>query len=178
MPLIASSNCWLDLRPKIKPATLNHNQSRSCPWVKKVSITSVLFRHFPGLDMIDILCDIALSDTPTQMPREIQNLWSSGISFLHFFFFVRAPTGAAVAFIPVYCMGYYDAAAALKICHFFRFGAILPLSIYIHPSAWKTSWLPNSTYLHLDFYLLSWQWQPLWSGGLLFLCPVLPEKAS
>ena len=60
MPLIASSNCWLDLRPKIKPATLNHNQSRSCPWVKKVSITSVLFRHFPGLDMIDIYGDVTL----------------------------------------------------------------------------------------------------------------------
>ena len=76
MPLIASSNCWLDLRPKIKPATLNHNQSRSSPWVKKVSITSVLFRHFSGLDMIDILCDIALRDTLTQTlcetPREIQ----------------------------------------------------------------------------------------------------------
>ena len=109
MPLIASSNCWLDLRPKIKPATLNHNQSRSCPWVKKVSITSVLFRHFPGLDMIDILCDIALRCVThwhkhyvkRQGKFNCQNLWVSEISLLHFFFFVRAPTGA---FIPVYCM--------------------------------------------------------------------------
>ena len=42
----------------------------------------------------------------------------------------------------------------------------------------KISWSPNSTYLHLDFYLLSWRWWPLWSGGLLFQLPVLPEKAS
>ena len=40
------------------------------------------------------------------------------------------------------------------------------------------SWSPNSTYLYWDFYLLSWWWQPLWSGGLLFQLPVLPEKAS
>ena len=41
----------------------------------------------------------------------------------------------------------------------------------------KHSWSPNSTYLHLDFYLLSWRWWPLWSGGILFQWPVLQQKA-
>ena len=40
------------------------------------------------------------------------------------------------------------------------------------------SWSPNSTYLHLDFYLLSWRWWPLWSGGTLYQWSLQPEKAS
>ena len=40
------------------------------------------------------------------------------------------------------------------------------------------SWSPNSTYLHLDFYLLSWQWWPLWSTGTLYQWSLQPEKAS
>ena len=39
------------------------------------------------------------------------------------------------------------------------------------------SWSPNSTCLHLDFYLLSWWWQPLWSGGLLYRWLLLQQKA-
>ena len=39
------------------------------------------------------------------------------------------------------------------------------------------SWLPNSTCLHLDFYLLSWWWQPLWSGGLLYRWLLPHQKA-
>ena len=42
----------------------------------------------------------------------------------------------------------------------------------------NTSWSPNSTYLHLDFYLLSWRWWPLWSGGTLYQWSLQPEKAS
>ena len=31
-----------------------------------------------------------------------------------------------------------------------------------------SSWSPNSTYLHLDFYyLLSWRWWPLWGGHMV-----------
>ena len=40
-----------------------------------------------------------------------------------------------------------------------------------------TSWSPNSTCLHLDFYLLSWWWQPLWSGGLLYRWLLPQQKA-
>ena len=40
------------------------------------------------------------------------------------------------------------------------------------------SWSPNSTYLYLDFYLLSWRWWPLWSGGTLYQWSLKPEKAS
>ena len=40
------------------------------------------------------------------------------------------------------------------------------------------SWSPNSTYLHLDFYLLSWRWWPLWSTGTLYQWSLKPEKAS
>ena len=29
-----------------------------------------------------------------------------------------------------------------------------------------------------DIYLLSWHWQPLWSGRLLYQWPVRPKKAS
>ena len=29
-----------------------------------------------------------------------------------------------------------------------------------------------------DIYLLSWRWQPLWSGGLLYQWPVRPKKAG
>ena len=39
------------------------------------------------------------------------------------------------------------------------------------------SWSPNSTCLHLDFYLLSWWWQPLWSGGLLYRWLLPQQKA-
>ena len=39
------------------------------------------------------------------------------------------------------------------------------------------SWSPNSTCLHLDFYLLSWWWQPLWRGGLLYRWLLLQQKA-
>ena len=43
MTLIASSNWWLDRRPKIMPTTLNHNQSGiASGGVRKVSIISVL----------------------------------------------------------------------------------------------------------------------------------------
>ena len=45
-------------------------------------------------------------------------------------------------------------------------------------SEWCRSWSPNSTYSYWDFYLLSWWWQPLWSGGLLFQLPVQPKKAN
>ena len=34
------------------------------------------------------------------------------------------------------------------------------------------------TQLIYVFYLLSWWWQPLWSGGLLFQWRVLPKNAS
>ena len=40
------------------------------------------------------------------------------------------------------------------------------------------SWSTNSTYLHLDFYLLSWRWWPLWSTGTLYQWSLKPEKAS
>ena len=43
--------------------------------------------------------------------------------------------------------------------------------------ACAASWSPNSTCLHLDFYLLSWWWQPLWSGGLLYRWLLPQQKA-
>ena len=46
------------------------------------------------------------------------------------------------------------------------------------PCYFMLSWSPNSTFLHLDFYLLSWRWWPLWSGGTLYQWSLQPEKAS
>ena len=40
------------------------------------------------------------------------------------------------------------------------------------------SWSPNSTCFHLDLYLLSWRWWPLWSGGTLYQWSLKPEKAN
>ena len=40
------------------------------------------------------------------------------------------------------------------------------------------SWSPNSTYLPLDLYLLSWRWWPLWSGGLLYQWSLRPKQTS
>ena len=52
---------------------------------------------------------------------------------------------------------------------------ILNLCHFIVPG---TRWSPNSTYLHLDFYLLSWRWWPLWSSGTLYQWSLKPEKGS
>ena len=41
----------------------------------------------------------------------------------------------------------------------------------------SSSWLPNSTDLCF-WYLLSWQWWPLWSGGLLYQWLLPQQKAS
>ena len=59
-----------------------------------------------------------------------------------------------------------------KCCLFPQWPCPLPMGLL------KNSWSPNSTYLYWDFYLLSWWWQPLWSGGLLFQLPVQLKKAS
>ena len=48
-------------------------------------------------------------------------------------------------------------------------------NLFSPPGLWGlSSWSPNSTCLHLDFYLLSWWWQPFFFFKISFLCIFCP----
>ena len=62
-------------------------------------------------------------------------------------------------------------------CHY-QYHQFQKVSLPVPKSPVFGSWSPNSTYLHLYFYLLSWRWWPLWSDGTLYQWSLQPEKAS
>ena len=67
----------------------------------------------------------------------------------------------------------------LKIFRWFK-NVYFSISIILPIIGPMPRWSPNSTYLHLDFCLLSWRWWPLWSGGTFVpvACTATKSKAG